>query len=190
MSARTYGALDDAATSTAAALGATAGSYQGSHAPAASGPLAAQGGPGASFDRRNTAVTVAPDGAGSGTSPYTFELWVRPTSVDGTYRFLISHEETLVGRREGTGLWLAKTGLGFERWSGGVGASITDATGLPLDTWSQVSASFDGATMRLYVDGVLVGSRATAAPLSALAGPTHYRRPRRCAHGLLRRRSR
>jgi hypothetical protein len=164
--------LDDAAKGTAAAaLGATAGSYRGSHAAAASGPLAAQGGLGASFDGSSSAVTVPPDGSGSGTSPYTFELWARPTSVDGVYRFLVSHEETLAGKREGTGIWLSKSGLGFERWSGGVGASITDAKGLPLNTWSQVSASFDGTTMRLYVDGVLVGSRATAAPLSALAGP-------------------
>jgi hypothetical protein len=164
--------LDDAATSTAAAApGATAGRYQGSHAPATSGPLAAQGGPGASFDGTSSAVTVPPDGSGSGTSPYTFELWARPTSVDGVYRFLISHEETIAGKREGTGVWLSKSGLGFERWSGGVGTSITDAKGLPLDTWSQISASFDGTTMRLYVDGVLVGSRATIAPLSAVSGP-------------------
>ncbi len=172
--------LDDAATSTAVAAsgsatgayrGSATGAYRGSHAPATSGPLNAQGGLGADFDGSSSAVTVPPDGSGSGTSPYTLELWARPTSVDGVYRFLISHEETLAGKREGTGVWLSKTGLGFERWSGGVGTSITDAAGLPLDTWSQVSASFDGATMRLYVDGALVGSRATTAPLSTLAGP-------------------
>jgi hypothetical protein len=164
--------LDDAAGATAGdTLGSTAGSYRGSHAPAASTPLASQGGTGASFDGTSSAVTVVPDGGDTGTNPYTFELWARPTSVDGVYRFLISHEETIAGKREGTGIWLAKTGLGFERWSGGVGTAITFAKGLPLGTWSQVSASFDGTTMRLYVDGVLVGSRATTAPLSALAGP-------------------
>jgi len=164
--------LDDATGAIAGdTLGSAAGSYRGSHASATSAPLASQGGTGASFDGTSSAVTVPADGTGAGTSPYTFELWARPTSVDGVYRFLISHEETLAGKREGTGVWLSKTGLGFERWSGGVGTSITDAKGLPLDTWSQVSASFDGTTMRLYVDGVLVGSRATAAPLSVLAGP-------------------
>jgi hypothetical protein len=164
--------LDDATGATAGdTLGSTAGSYRGSHAPSASVPLVSQGGPGASFDGTSSAVTVAPDDSEAGTDPYTFELWARPTSVDGTYRFLISHEETLAGKRTGTGIWLSKSGLGFERWSGGVDTSITDAKGLPLDTWSQVSASFDGTTMRLYLDGVLVGSRATTAPLSALAGP-------------------
>jgi hypothetical protein len=164
--------LDDATGASAGdTLGSTAGSYLGSHALAASGPLVSQGGPGASFDGTSSAVAVAPDGSDVGTSPYTFELWARPTSVDGTYRFLVSHEETLAGKREGTGIWLSRSGLGFERWGGGVDTSITDAKGLPLDAWSQISASFDGTTMRLYLDGVLVGSRATTAPLSALPGP-------------------
>ncbi len=165
-------ALDDGATATAAAtIGSATGIYRGIHAPAASGPLAQQGGPGAGFDGASSSVTLPPGGTPSGVAPYTFELWVRPTNVDGVYRFLISHEETLAGKREGTGIWLSKAGLGFERWSQGADTSITDAEGLPLDTWSQVSASFDGATMRLYLDGVLVGSRATAAPLSTVASP-------------------
>ncbi len=62
--------------------------------------------------------------------------------------------------------------MGFERWSGGVSATITYAAGLALGVWSQVVASYDGTTMRLYVDGVLVGSRASTAGLGPVAGPT------------------
>ncbi len=74
--------------------------------------------------------------------------------------------------RAGTGVWLSKAGLGFERWSGGHSTSIDYTPGLPLGKWSYVLASYDGTTMRLYVNGAQVGSKATTAPLSAVSGPT------------------
>jgi Heparinase II/III-like protein/Concanavalin A-like lectin/glucanases superfamily/Heparinase II/III N-terminus/Bacterial Ig domain len=165
--------LGDASASALDALGAAAGRYEGTRIPATSGPLEEEGGPGTQFDGSTSAVTL-PVGttSESGASPYTYELWARPATVDSVYRFLISHEETLAGRRQGTGVWLSKAGLGFERWSAGVDASITYAAGLPAGRWSEVVASFDGTSMRLYVNGALVGSRVTSAPLGAVAGPT------------------
>jgi hypothetical protein len=166
--------LSDVSTTAADAFGSTPGQYIGAHALASSGPLDEQGGPGAAFDGSTSAVTLAGVSDASGVNPYTFELWVRPSATDDedVYRFLISQEETVAGERQGTGIWLSKTGLGFERWSGGVSATITYAAGLPVSVWSQVVASYDGSTMRLFVNGVQVGSRATAAPLSSVSAPT------------------
>ena len=166
--------LDDDPASTAAAdvLGSTTGRYGGAHAAATTAPLAGQGATGAAFDGATSAVTLPGVADQPGTNAYTFELWARPERVDGVYRFLISHEETVAGTREGTGVWLSKAGLGFERWSGGHSTTIDYATGLPLAKWSYVLASYDGATMRLYVNGVQVGSKATTAPLSDVSGPT------------------
>ncbi len=164
--------LDDASTAAADVLGSASGRYVGAHALAPSGPLSEQGGVGAAFDGSTSAVTLPGVLDQAGVGAYTFELWARPTTVDGVYRFLVSQEETVAGEREGTGVWLSKAGLGFERWSDGVSSSITYAAGLPTDTWSYVVASYDGATMRLFVDGVQVGSRASAAPLSSVSAPT------------------
>ncbi len=166
--------LDDGSSSTVAAdvLGSASGNYVGAHAAATNGPLVGQGGAGAAFDGATSAVTVPGVAAEPGTDAYTFELWARPERVDGAYRFLISREETVAGTRTGTGVWLSKSGLGFERWSGGQSSSIDYAPGLPLGKWSYVVASYDGATMHLYVNGAQVGSKATAAPLSAVSGPT------------------
>jgi hypothetical protein len=164
--------LGDASTTAADTLGSAAGGYIGSHALAPSGPLDEQGGPGSAFDGTSSAVTLPGIADQAGVGAYTFELWARPTTIDGVYRFLVSREETVVGEREGTGVWLSHAGLGFERWSGGVSNSITYAAGLPLNTWSYVVASYDGSTMRLFVDGVQVGSRATTAPLSTVSAPT------------------
>ena len=166
--------LDDGSASSVAAdvLGSAPGSYVGAHATAASAPLDEQGGTGAAFDGAGTAATFSGAPHASGTDAYTLELWARPQRVDGVYRFLISREETVAGKRAGTGVWLSKTGLGFERWSGGQSVAIDYAPGLPVGEWSHVVASYDGATMHLYVDGVQVGSKGTTAPLSDVSGPT------------------
>jgi hypothetical protein len=116
------------------------------------------------------APSGAPDYAG--TQPYTLELLVRPSTIDGSYRYLLARERTTASGRQGTGIWLSSAGLGFERWSAGVVASVRYTTGLPLGRWSLVTATYDGAAMRLYVNGAQVGSRATAAPLEAEPGPT------------------
>ena len=166
--------LDDGSASTVAAdvLGSAPGSYAGAHAATASAPLDEQGGTGATFDGTGTAVTFSGAPHASGTDAYTLELWARPQLVDGVYRFLISREETVAGKRAGTGVWLSKSGLGFERWSAGQSVAIDYAPGLPVGEWSYVVASYDGATMHLYVNGVQVGSKGTTAPLSEVSGPT------------------
>jgi hypothetical protein len=164
--------LSDAFATAADVLGSAPGHYLGAHALASSGPLDEQGGPGAQLDGSTSAVTLPGVFDQAGAGAYTFELWARPSTIDGVYRFLISREETVAGERQGTGIWLSDAGLGFERWSGGVSATITHAAGLPVGVWSQVVASYDGSTMRLFVNGVQVGSRASSAPLRSVSAPT------------------
>ena len=120
------------------------------------------------------ALPYAPAGSPdyAGTQPYTLELPVRPSAIDGSYRYLFARERTTAAGRQGTGIWLSSAGLGFERWSAGAVASVRYTAGLPAGRWSLVTATYDGATMRLYVDGAQVGSRASTAPLEAEPGPT------------------
>ena len=166
--------LDESATATVApdSIGAAKGSYAGAHTSIASGALAGEADPAAVFDGKTSALSVpgAPDY--SGAQPYTLELWVRPQTVDGIYRFLFAREQTTAAGRQGTGIWLSSAGLGFERWSNGTVANVHYAAGLPLGAWSLVAATYDGQTMRLYVNGAQVGSRETRAPLAAEPGPS------------------
>jgi hypothetical protein len=124
-----------------------------------------EGDPAAVFDGKTRALAVAGAPDYAGTEPYTLELWVRPGTIDGTYRFLISREETTSAGRQGTGIWLSSTGLGFERWTNGVAQTVHYAAGLPVGSWSHVTATYDGTIMRLYVNGAQVGSRETSAAL-------------------------
>jgi heparinase II/III-like protein/concanavalin A-like lectin/glucanase superfamily protein len=165
--------LDESATTTVAAdsIGTAKGTYAGARASVA-GALAGEPDPAAGFDGKTSAMSVSGAPDYSGVRPYTLELWVRPQTVDSTYRFLFAREQTTASGRQGTGIWLSSAGLGFERWSDGAVANVHYAAGLPLGTWSQVTATYDGQTMRLFVDGAQVGSRETSAPLSAEPGPS------------------
>ena len=56
---------------------------------------------------------------------------------------------------------------------GGAPSQPLDARGvasLPLNTWTHLAATYDGTTLRLYVNGVQVGSRAVASPLLTSTG--------------------
>jgi hypothetical protein len=125
------------------------------------------------FDGVKVSVDAGTEPDISGTKPYTIELWARPPGhfIDDRYRFLISRETRTSSGRQGTGIWWSPAGVGFERWSNGVKAGITYAPGIPLDGYTSVVATYDGSTMRLYIGGRLIGSRATTAPLTSPAGP-------------------
>jgi hypothetical protein len=164
--------LDDATATAVDSLGTASGKFTGSHTALADGALTGEHDPAAAFDGTTSAlgVTGAPDYAG--TQPYTIELWARPRTIDGTYRFLFAREQTTGNGRQGTGIWSSSGGLGFERWTDGVASTVHYAPGLAVGVWSQVTASYDGQTMRLYVNGTQVGSRETTMPLIAEPGPT------------------
>jgi hypothetical protein len=164
--------LDDGARTAADALGAATGSYAGSRTSVADGALFGQQDPAAGFDGATSVLHVpgAPDY--EGTRPYTLELWARPRTIDAAYRFLLAREQTTAAGRQGTGIWLSSAGLGFERWTNGVASAVHYTAGLPVGAWSHVTATYDGQTMRLYVNGAQVGSRETSAPLGSEPGPT------------------
>ena len=162
---------DDTGTAAPDAIGGATGTYsRAAHASVADGALVGGGDPAASFDGLTDAVSVPPTVDFTGTSPFTIEVWARPRSVDAVARYLFTDESTSAPR-SGTGIWLSSAGLGFERWSNGVKSGITLGAGLPLHVWSLVTATYDGATMRLFVDGSQVGSRPSTTGLAAVAGP-------------------
>jgi len=87
------------------------------------------------------------------TDAMTLEAWVRPTSVTNAWRDVISK-----GRNDFS---LSATSNNGARpvdtiMAGGTSSRTFGTSPLPTGTWSHLAATFDGTTLRLYVNGTQV----------------------------------
>jgi hypothetical protein len=121
-----------------------------------------------SFDGVNDRVNVADSTSLDVTSGMTIEAWVYPTALSGW---------RTVALKERSG------GLVYALYAhdnvpapavyarvGGVDVRVAGASSLPLNTWSHLAATYDGAALRLYVNGQLVGSQALTGSLQVSTG--------------------
>ncbi|MFP5365198.1 MAG: DUF4082 domain-containing protein [Thermoleophilia bacterium] len=123
------------------------------------------------FDATDDIATV-PDSASLQLSTgMTLEAWVRPTAV--------TDWRTVVFKEAGGGLAYALYSNDDQdhpstrvNLSGDTGAAGT--SDLPPNAWSHLAATYDGTTLRLFVDGTQVGSTAVAYEIAQGAGPLTF----------------
>jgi len=110
-----------------------------------------------SFNGSNNRVNVANSASFSITSAMTIEAWVYPTALT-SWRTVMMKERSggLVyalyahdGAAPAVYIRIGSTDIG-----------LAGNSALPLNSWSHLAATYDGANLRLYVNGVQVASKA------------------------------
>ena len=109
-----------------------------------------------SFDGTSSAVVVRDSAALDFTTGMTLEAWVKPTSVSG-WRPVIFKDPLIYVLQAATGpASPAPPSIGGTF----AGNNLLATAALPLNTWSHLAGTYDGVTLRLYLNGVQVVSRA------------------------------
>lgn len=123
-----------------------------------------------SFNGTNAMVTIADAASLRLTTGLTLEAWVQPTGSLTNWR-------TILLKENGAGLAYAlygntntnRPGLWLE---GNAGEKFTTGTAqLALNVWSHVAATFDGTTLRMYVNGTQVGTLVGASSINVSTSP-------------------
>jgi hypothetical protein len=121
-----------------------------------------------SFNGSSSWVTVADANDLDLSSALTLEAWVKPSALGSAWRTVLFKERTggmmySLYANQDTGRPVGQVWLGSER-------NAVGSAGLALNSWSHLASTYDDATLRLYVNGVLVSSQATSGTLSASSG--------------------
>ncbi len=113
------------------------------------------------FDGSNDYVSV-PYNAALNTNTFTFQTWVKIKGGQGSYRAVLSNRTTAAVEKGfilyagDNNNWLFWTGTGSSGWN-----ALNSSTAVVLNQWVNIAGTYDGATMKLYVNGTLAGSLAT-----------------------------
>ncbi len=102
------------------------------------------------------------------TGSFSVEAWVYPTTVDGTSRRIAQCEQNSAPRT-GWYLYHSTSGVTSERAQAGTSNTATGATALTANTWAFVTMTYDGTTLRTYVNATQVASTTSAVSLSNTA---------------------
>ena len=123
----------------------------------------------AAFDGEHGHVTFGVVYDFAGTASFSVEAWVFPTFADQRYRRIVSKDAWDGTFNYGWSLTHQWDRYVFARYGAdGVGQEVSGSDPLPQFRWSHLVATYDGAEMRLYRNGVRVGATRSSAALPSL----------------------
>jgi Concanavalin A-like lectin/glucanases superfamily/Bacterial Ig-like domain len=158
-SPRTYWRLNETSGTTVRdEVGATLASYRGGVLLGRSGALASAPDPAVGLNGLNAGISVL-SGPNGNSGAMTFETWLLPTTMPASSASIARKDGQYLVRLQSNGAAV------FRLWKGAVAYELASPAGTVGDgAWTHLVASWDGTTMRIYANAVLVASRALAAP--------------------------
>ena len=123
------------------------------------------------FDGANDYVSIADSASLDLTTGMTVEAWVYQTKTSGWNTVLLKEN----GGDLAYGVYSRNTANRPSAWIRGAGqttsTSAAGTTALTRNAWRHLAATFDGTTLRFYVDGVQVGSQPFSGSIAVSTGP-------------------
>jgi PKD repeat protein len=118
------------------------------------------------FNGSSAMVTVNNSSSLALSSGMTLEAWVYPTALGGWRDVIYKGTQDIY-------VLMGSSSQANAPSTGGTFASqsVFGTAALPLNTWSHLAGTYDGAALRLYVNGTQVGSRAQSGLIATSSGP-------------------